>query len=134
MKKSEVPQDDANMLDGKLREPCYALDDDGKYTTVKSVGWTPKNIVMQDAWDAVNDKIAVVKAQVEAGELSPVAYYMEKQLMDVSVLAAYTGFFKWTVRRHLKMKVFKDLSNTKLQKYAEVFEIDINTLKNIELL
>ena len=134
MKKNEVPQDDANMLDGKLREPCYALDEDGKYTTVKSVGWEPKNIVMQDAWDAVNDKIAHVKAQVEAGELSPVAYYMEKQLMDISVLAAYTGFFKWTVKRHLKMKVFRGLSDKKLQKYADVFEINIDVLKNIELL
>jgi len=134
MKESEVPQDDANMLDGKLKEPCYALGKDGKYTTVKSVGWEPKNIVMQDAWDAVNDNIADVKAQVEAGELSPVAYYMEKQLMDVSVLAAYTGFFKWTVKRHFKMKIFKKLNNRELQKYADVFEIDINTLKNIELL
>ncbi|MCK5775318.1 MAG: hypothetical protein KAH25_04040 [Bacteroidales bacterium] len=134
MKKSEVPQDDANMLDGKFREPCYALGDDGKYTTVKSVGWEPKNIVMQDAWDAVNDNIAHVKAQVEAGELSPVAYYMEKQLMDVSVLAAYTGFYRWTVKRHLKMKVFKGLNDKKLQKYADVFEINIDVLKNIELL
>ncbi len=133
MKESEVPQDDANMLDGKLREPCYALDDNGKYTTVRSVGWEPKNIVMQDAWDAVYEKVAETKNRVKAGELSPIAYYMEKQLMDTSVLAAYTGFFRWTVKRHLKMKAFKKLNDIKLQKYADVFEIDIETLKNLEL-
>lgn len=133
MKESEVPQDDANMLDGKFREPCYALDEDGKYTTVKSVGWEPKNIVMQDAWDAVNEKITETKDKVMLGELSPIAYYMEKQLMDISVLAAYTGFFKWTVKRHLKMKTFKKLSDIKLQKYADVFGIDINILNNSEL-
>jgi len=133
MKKSDVPQDDANMLDGKFREPCYALGEDGKYTTVRSVGWEPKNIVLQDAWDAVNEKIAETKNKVKLGELSPIAYYMEKKLMDTSVLAAYTGFFKWTVKRHLKMKAFKKLSDIKLQKYADVFEIDMDTLKNLEL-
>jgi hypothetical protein len=89
--------------------------------------------VLQDAWDAVNEKIAETKDKVKAGELSPIAYYMEKHLMDTSVLAAYTGFFKWTVKRHLKMKAFKKLNDTKLQKYAEVFDIDIDTLKNLEL-
>jgi len=49
MKDNEVPQDDANMMEGKFREPWDALDEDGKYTTVRSVGWDPKNVVMQDA-------------------------------------------------------------------------------------
>jgi len=32
-----------------------------------------------------------------------------------------------------KMKAFKKLNDTRLQKYAEVFDIDIDTLKNLEL-
>ena len=134
MKKDEVPQDDANLLEGKLREPCYALDENGKYTTVKSVGWDPKNVIIQDAWKAVNEKIEYTKEQVEEGVLSPIAFYMEKQLMDVSILAAYTGFFRWTVKRHLKMKHFMKLNDQKLAKYADVFDIDLPTLKNKELL
>jgi len=134
MKKSEVPQDDANMLEGKFREPCYAVDDKGEYTTVKSVGWNPKNVVMQHAWDVVNETIEETKNRVEAGEVSPIAYYMEKQLMDLSVLAGYTGFFRWTVKRHLKMKIFEKLSDSKLQKYADTFDISIETLKKKELL
>ena len=134
MKNTEVPQDDADMLQGKFREPCYALDDDGKYTTVKSVGWDPKNVVMQDAWDVVNERVADTKKRVEDGELSPIAYYMEKQLMDLTVLAGYTGFFKWTIKRHLKMKGFLKLSDKKLQKYADTFDLDIRTLKNLDLL
>ena len=42
MKTKDVPQDDANMLDGKLREPVYSIDEDGNYTTVLSVGWDTK--------------------------------------------------------------------------------------------
>jgi len=36
------------------------------------------------------------------------------------------------VKRHFKPSVFKKLSRKKLKKYAEVFEISIKKLKNIE--
>lgn len=134
MKKNEVPQDDANMFEGKLKEPCYVVDEDGKYTTVKSVGWEAKNVVMQQAWDAVHEKVNEIKRQVEQGEMSPIAYYMEKQVMDLSVLKGYTGFFKWKIKRHLKMKHFNKLNDHQLEKYAEAFDLDVQTLKNKELL
>lgn len=134
MKKEDVPQDDANMMEGKLREPCYAIDENGKYTTIPSVGWEPKNIVMQDAWDAVNERIEAVKQKVIKGELSPIAYYMEKCLMDTKILAAYVGLWQWTVRKHLKMKAFNQLKEDTLLKYAESFDIKLETLKNKELL
>ncbi len=123
MKSKDVPQDDANMMQGKFREPVYSLDKDGNYTTVKSVGWNPKNEVMQEAWDVANEKIEDVKQKVIAGKLSPIAYYLEKNLMDVSLLAKYMGLWKWTVKKHLKPKNFKKLSNEVLEKYAEVFDI-----------
>ena len=123
MKSKDVPQDDANMMQGKFREPVYSLDKDGNYTTVKSVGWNPKNEVMQEAWDVANEKIEDVKQKVIAGKLSPIAYYLEKKLMDVSLLAKYMGLWKWTVKKHLKPKNFKKLSNEVLEKYAEVFDI-----------
>lgn len=134
MKKQEVPQDDANMLEGKFTEPCYAVDEDGKYTKVGSVGWEPKNVIMQQAWDAVHERVEEIRERVEANDLSPIAYYMEKQLMDLSVLAGYTGFFRWTVKRHLKMKNFIKLNDKKLEKYADAFDISIETLKKKELL
>ncbi len=134
MKKQDVPQDDANMLEGKFTEPCYAVDEEGKYTKVGSVGWDAKNVVMQQAWDAVHEKVEEIRERVKANDLSPIAYYMEKQLMDLSVLAGYTGFFRWTVKRHLKMKNFIKLNDKKLEKYADAFEINIDTLKKKELL
>lgn len=134
MKKEQVPQDDANMLEGKFREPCYVLDDEGKYTTVRSVGWEPKNIVMQDAWDEVNHRIEKVKQSVLNNEKSPIAYYMEKNLMDTKILASYVGLWRWTVKKHLKMKAFNKLDDTILLKYADTFDIKLETLKNKELL
>lgn len=134
MKKEEVPQDNANMLEGKFREPCYALDENGNYTTIGSVGWEPKNIIMQDAWDAVNERIEKVKQEVLSGKSSPIAYYMEKNLMDTKILASYVGKWRFTVKKHLKMSAFEKLDDELLEKYADTFDIELEILKNKELL
>ena len=81
MKSKDVPQDDANMLQGKFKEPVYSLDEDGNYTTVPSVGWDAKNAVMQEAWDNVNEKIEKARIDVIEGRVSPLAYWIEKNIM-----------------------------------------------------
>ncbi len=132
MKKSEVPQDDANMLEGKFKEPVYVLDENGKYTTAYSVGWDAKNAVMQHAWDQINEKVEQTRRQVLDGKVSPVKYYMEKNIMDTALLAKYTGFWRWTVKRHFKPSVFNKLNRKTLEKYAEVFNISVETLTDTE--
>jgi len=134
MRKNEVPQDDANMLDGKTRELQYALDEDGNYVEIKSVGWEPKNIVMQQAWDEVEENIKYALEEVEKGNKSPIFFFMYKNIMDVKILAEYTGFWVFSVKRHLKPNVFKKLPNSKLENYREVFKLDsINDLVEFDV-
>lgn len=133
MKDKEVPQDDANMLQGKFKEPVYSLDESGNYTTVKSVGWAPKNAIMQQAWDNINEKVEQTRQKVINGELSPLAFYMEKNMMDTKLLAQYMGFWNWTVKKHLKPKNFKKLSDEIVNKYAEVLDVTPEELKEIQL-
>lgn len=52
--------------------------------------------------------------------------------MDIKTLAAYTGFWQWQVKKHLKPANFNKLSDKKLQKYATVFEITVDELKTME--
>ena len=132
MKAKEVPQDDADMMRGKFREPVYSVDENGKYTTVRSVGWDPKNAVMQQAWDNINEKVEDIRRKVILGELSPIAYYMEKQIMDTGLLAKYMGLWRWKVKKHLKPKYFNQLSDDLLQRYAEIFDLTAAELKNID--
>lgn len=134
METKDVPQDDANMLQGKFREPVYSLDENGNYTTVKSVGWDPKNQVMQEAWDVINEKVEATRHKVLNGQLSPIAYYLEKNLMDLGLLAKYTGFWKFTVKRHLKPNNFNKLSKEKLEKYASTFDISVEQLCDLKLI
>ena len=132
MKAKEVPQDDANMLQGKFKEPVYSLDENGNYTTIPSVGWDPKNAVMQQAWDNINERVEAIRQKVLAGELSPIAYYMEKEIMDVGLLAKYVGLWKWTVKKHLKQKNFIKLKEDLLNKYADVFDLSVEELKDVK--
>jgi len=128
----DVPQDNAGFLkEGKVRDVCYAVDDEGNYSQVLSVGWTPKNEAIKQAWDQVNSKAEKIRQKVINGKLSPLAYHMEKGLMNIALLSQYTGFSRWTIRRHLKPLRFKKLSSADLEKYAEALTISIETLKTI---
>ncbi|MDO5971735.1 hypothetical protein Q4Q35_18185 [Flavivirga aquimarina] len=132
MKKSDVPQDKSSLETGKHKELCYAVDENGEYTTAKSSGWQPKTIALDNAIQEINDRIENAKNRVLNNETSPIEYYMELHKMDVGILASYVGLFKWQVKRHFKLKRFNKLSEKTLQKYASIFEISINQLKDID--
>jgi hypothetical protein len=130
MNKEDVPQDLSSL--GKItKEVCYATDAAGKYTTELSKGWEVKMSALDVAWQDIGERVAAARAKVLKQEASPLLFFMELKLMDVGVLAAYTGFWKWQVRRHLRPDVFKKLSDRRLRRYAEVFEISIDDLNTL---
>lgn len=135
MKKDEVPQDGDNLHHGTFKQLFYAVDASGNYTApVSSVGWEPENVALGQAWEEVEHRVAATRAKVESGELSPVAYYMERTLLDLPLLARKVGKFQWQVKRHMKPAVFKTLSAGMLDKYASVFAIPADTLQKGTLL
>lgn len=131
MKKEDVPQDNTYLTNSVIRELCYATDEEGNYTTVTSKGWEVKDIALQNSIQLIEERIENARQRVLSGEVSPVLYYMELNKMDVSILAAYAGYWKWRVKRHFKPSVFARLSNRTLEKYAQIFEITISQLKNV---
>ncbi len=128
MRKKEVPQDDEGLMEGKIKDLCYALDENGKYVQVFSTGWGPKNAAMKQAWDEIREKVERTRQRVLAGEISPVAYYMEKNIMNIPLLAQYLELPKRKVRKHLKPQVFLKLDKKILEKYAETFAITVDEL------
>lgn len=132
MKKDEVPQDFSNLSSKNMKELCYAIDEKGEYTTALSSGWSPKTIALSNTIKEIEQRIENAKERVEKGVTSPIEYYMELHRMDLSILASYVGIWRWRVKRHFKPSVFKRLSAKTLKKYADVFEISVEKLKNIE--
>ncbi len=129
MKKEDIPQD-KGYLGSIAKEITYVTDESGRYVTGQSTGWDVKESANDVAWQSFEKQIQDAKEKVLRGEASPILYWMEKRMMDTGILAKYTGFWKWTVRRHFKPAIFKKLSEKKLEKYAHTFEISIEELKN----
>ena len=132
MKKEDVPQDVSAL--GKItKEVCYATDSEGKYTTQLSKGWDIKITALDKAWEDIDTRIANARQKVLNGEASPLLFFMEHGIMDLSLLADYTGFWQWQIKRHLKPDVFNKLSDKKLQRYAEVFNVSVEDFKNMRV-
>lgn len=129
MKKSQLPQD-KSALENFTREVCYVKNDDGKYETDLSEGWETKKIALDKAWEHIEERIQHAQQKVQSGELSSLYYFLELRLMDLSVLAGYTGLWKWQIKRHMKPTVFNKLSDKQLQKYADAFDVTIDELRN----
>jgi hypothetical protein len=130
MKKEDVPQDLSSL--GKItKEVCYATDSSGKYVTELSLGWSTKITALDAAWQDIESRMESARKKVMDKKASPLLFFMEKALMDISILAGYTGFWKWQIKRHLSPQVFNKLSDKKLKRYADVFNVSVAELKNM---
>ncbi|MBX2934621.1 MAG: hypothetical protein KF825_10265 [Ferruginibacter sp.] len=132
MKKEEIPQDDG-ALNNLTKEVVYAVDKDGNYTTELSTGWNVKSKALDVAWDDIAQRIENARQKVLNNQASPILYFIELRLMDIGIVAAYTGFWKWTIKRHLNPSVFKKLPQKKLQRYADAFNVSVEELKTMNV-
>jgi hypothetical protein len=80
-------------------------------------------VAIKQAWDDIDENLAETEAKVRAGTLSPIPYFMLKNLMDIALLASYAGKWQWQVKRHFKPEVFIKLDAGTLDKYAGIFNI-----------
>lgn len=132
MKKEEIPQDDG-ALNKLTKEVVYAVGNDGKYVTELSTGWNIKSTALDATWEDIDQRISDAKQKVISHQASPILFFMELRLMDLAIVSAYTGFWKITIKQHLKPTVFEKLSEEKLQKYATAFNVSVVDLKSMNV-
>ena len=132
MKKEEIPQDDG-ALNKLTKEVVYAVDGSGKYSSELSTGWDVKTKALDLAWEDIEKRIEAARQKVLKNEASPILYFLELRLMDMGILASYTGFWKWTIKKHLKPAAFNKLSQQKLQQYADAFNVSVEELKTMNV-
>lgn len=131
MQQDQVPQDKENLNEGKLAKLYYATDAKGHYVKVNSIGWEPETVAMQQAWDVVHDDEEQARSQVNDGKASPLLYYIKKNIMTFGLFASYAGTWSFVVRLHCKPFFFNRLKQKTLKKYADVFRISVDELKDI---
>jgi len=131
MKKNELPQD-PSVLDKFTKDLCYVVDESGHYTTGLSRGWEVKAAALDLAWDDIKERTEDARQKALKGDVSPLLFFMELKLMDLDTLAGYSGFWKWQIKRHMKPAVFNRLSEKKLKRYADIFEVSVSDFKNVK--
>ena len=80
-----------------------------------------------------SQKLETIRQQVRDGLLSPLAYHAEVNLFDVKLLSDYTGIPKRHIKKHMKPDNFNQLDEESLKKYAAVFEMTVEELKEIAI-
>jgi len=122
MKKEEVPQD-KSPLEYMTPELCYVKNENGTYDTILSTGWEVKNEALDNAWEIIHEKVEKARTDVEQGLKSPIYYYMEKNLMNISLLSSYVKLNKIRIWWHMRPSVYRKLNSNILNRYAKAFNI-----------
>jgi hypothetical protein len=110
------------------REVFYHFDKEQGYTQKVDYQTPGNQVIIKQSWDVAAERLDQVRQLVEMGKASPVAYYMEKILMETPMLAAYMERPHWQVKLHMKPYFFKRLKPETLAKYAGVFGITVDEL------
>ena len=111
------------------RELFYSFDRETGFTRKVGYQYSANQEIIRQSWDAAEERLEAVRQKVLSGGVSPIAYHMERCLMEVPMLAAYMEISSWRVRRHLRPGVYKKLSDKMKSRYAAVFgtdSLDIN--------
>jgi hypothetical protein len=121
MEKDQVPQD-FGALEG-VRKVLYATDENGNYTKVKTAGWEPENIALDQVWEVINEKVEAARQKVLAGKASPLLFYLEKNMLTKWMLSELTGISWFRITWHMRPSAFARLDQKTLEKYARAFNI-----------
>jgi len=112
------------------RELHYSFEPGKGYTRKVDYHYPGNQVIIKQSWDEAESRLKDISSKIRKGQLSPIAFYMEKNLMELPMLSDYTGFMQWRIKRHLKPKVFSKLKPGILLNYASVFNIGVNELMN----
>lgn len=132
MKIKDVPQDGKILTNSEVRDVCYAVDENGDYKQVISVGWDPKNEAIDYAWETIREECEEIKKDVIAGKSSPLAYHIHRLVMTPEILASYSGFSKREIKRWCEAKYFAKMSPGELQRVADALRIDVKQLVSLD--
>jgi hypothetical protein len=131
MKKIDIPQENNSTLNGQ-KKVMYGTNENGEFQRVNyasSIEEFATITAIQEYKELEKECLEDIKNNIA----SPIKYYMFKNRMDLPTLSSAVNMFSFRVKRHLKMKVFKKLSDKIIEKYANAFSIKIEELKDFRV-
>ena len=108
----------------------YVEKEDGSYGPMQTGSYLTKNYI-DDYYEKRKRLESGLREQVNKGEISPVAYYMTLEDLSVSETAQRVGISQRKVKKHMQPAKFGKIPPDVLEKYAEVFNVPVNTLTGL---
>lgn len=130
MDRREAPQDPDSTHAG-VRKLLYAVDENGRYTSVRSAGWEVEAEATRTALEEIARLRDDAWHRARAGDTAPLEVHMYDCRMDLPLLAGAAGLWRWRVRRHLDPDRFARLPRRILERYAEALGMDVEALQRI---
>jgi len=127
MDRRETPQDE-NSTHAGLHKLLYAVDEEGRYTSVRSAGWEVEATATRTALEEIQRQRDDAWDRAQTGRTSPLEVHMLDRRMDLPILAGAAGMWRWRVRRHFHPKRFARLPRRLLDRYAEALGMEIEAL------
>jgi hypothetical protein len=122
-----------NLVDANTRRVRYSVDDRGnvveEYEEMTEYGV----IVAENLFDLYRDRAEEAKERIRRKKASPLEYFMHQAQIEIELVIALTGYSRRQVKKHMKPDVYKTLGDDVLQRYAQAFLIDIDTIKNYKV-
>lgn len=105
----------------------YVEMEDGKYGPIQTGSYITGNYLDDYQLKRKNLEESL-KKRIDAGEVSPVYYYMVLEDLTISELAARVRLRKGKVKKHLRHECFDLITSEMLTRYADVFNVSANDL------
>lgn len=128
MKKEETPQDNISMYKGE-KKALYASGE-GKFEITQSSGWSVEEMATLQAVKEFERLEGEAYDAFIKGKESPLGVWMYRRRMSLATLSDCTGFWQWTIKRHLKPTVFGNLNGKKIQHYCDILDVTLQDLMN----
>lgn len=116
-------------IDDKTHEIIlYAEKDDESYAPVLCGSYAVANHL--DEFFGMKERLEQsLRQQLKEGKISPVYFYMLMYDMGPGDLARRMGISQRKLRKHFRPEIFNKLDESRLAKYAVIFGISVEQLK-----
>ncbi|MFH1297546.1 MAG: hypothetical protein ABIJ04_09770 [Bacteroidota bacterium] len=109
----------------------YVEKEDGQYGPMQTGSYITKNFI-DDYFTKRNNLILSLREQISRREISPVQLFMILEDLTIKELSARTRIPSRKIKKHLLPVHFEQLSEELLCRYATVFNLSIEQLRNAD--
>ncbi len=109
----------------------YAEKDDGTYGPFQTGDYMAGNYIDDHLYKLTGNLYKSLTEQLKNGEISPIYFFMNIEMLTVPELASRVGISKRSLKKHLSPEGFKKLNISKLKRYADILNIKVANMFQI---